>query len=142
VTLDNAARPADRPVGISAVSTPHAPRPAGPYSQAITAGEFVFVSGQRPTDPVTGAIAEGVAEQTHAVLRNLIQVLEAAGSSADRVVKVTAHLADLQFFDEFNAVYQMYFHPPYPTRTTVGSQLRGILVEVDAIAVLRPGPEA
>jgi enamine deaminase RidA (YjgF/YER057c/UK114 family) len=77
-------------------------------------------------------------EQAHAVLGNLVQLATAAGSSAGQVVKVTVHLADLKFFDEFNAVYQEYFTPPYPSRTTVGSQLRGILVEVDAIAVRHP----
>ena len=132
---DSAAQLPDRPASISAVSTPHAPGPGGPYSQAIAAGEFVFLSGQRPADPVTAAIPAGFAEQAHAVLGNLVRLVEAAGSSPDQVVKVTVHLADLKFFDEFNAIYKEYFTPPYPSRTTVGSQLRGILVEVDAIAV-------
>jgi 2-iminobutanoate/2-iminopropanoate deaminase len=98
----------------------------------------VFLSGQRPVDAVTAVIPGNFAEQAHAVLRNLVQLAAAAGSSAGQVVKVTVHLADLKFFDEFNAVYQEYFTPPYPSRTTVGSQLRGILVEVDAIAVRHP----
>ncbi|MDX6395395.1 MAG: 2-iminobutanoate/2-iminopropanoate deaminase [Streptosporangiaceae bacterium] len=135
---DNAAQHPDQPISISAVSTPHAPGPGGPYSQAVTAGDFVFLSGQRPVDAVTAVIPGNFAEQAHAVLRNLVQLAAAAGSSAGQVVKVTVHLADLKFFDEFNAVYQEYFTPPYPSRTTVGSQLRGILVEVDAIAVRHP----
>jgi len=128
----------DNPVRISPVSTSHAPEPGGPYSQAICAGDFLFLSGQRPADPGTGAIPDGIIEQSRTVLSNLVEVLTAGGSSPSQVVKVTVHLADLSFFDEFNSVYKEYFAPPYPSRTTVGSQLRGILVEVDAIAVRRP----
>jgi 2-iminobutanoate/2-iminopropanoate deaminase len=130
-------RPTDK-VAIGAVG---APPPGGPYSHAIGAGGFLFASGQRPVDPVTGDIPEGVTAQTHAVFANLLQVLASAGSSPEGVVKVTAHLSDIAFFDEFNAVYTQYFHPPYPARTTVGSVLRGILVEIDVIA-LWPGPDA
>ena len=132
----------DHAMKLSPVSTPRATGPAGPYSQAISAGEFLFVSGQRPTDPATGAIQEGITEQSHAVLSNLVEVLAAGGCSPADVVKANIHLADLSFFDEFNAVYKQYFSPPYPARTTVGSQLRGILVEVDAIAVRRSPAEA
>jgi 2-iminobutanoate/2-iminopropanoate deaminase len=117
------------------VSTDQAAAPAGPYSQAIAANGLLFLSGQRPVDSESGAIPEGVEAQSHAVLRNVVNVLQAGGSAPDRVVKVTAHLADLKDFDEFNAVYKLYFSPPYPARTTVGSQLRGILVELDAIAL-------
>ncbi|HEY6275858.1 MAG TPA: Rid family detoxifying hydrolase [Streptosporangiaceae bacterium] len=131
-----------RMISISPVSTTTAARPGGPYSQAVAAADFVFVSGQRPVDPATGAIPESFARQANAVLTNLRHVLAAAGSSPDQVVKVTVYLADLRFFDEFNAVYQQYFSPPYPSRTTVGSQLRDILVEVDAIATRQPPGEA
>ena len=120
------------------ILTPGAPPPGGPYSHAIAARGLLFVSGQRPVDPATGAIPEGITAQTHTVFANLLRVLAAGGSSPEAVVKVTAHLSDLAFFDEFNAVYTQYFDPPYPARTTVGSALRGILVEVDVIA-LRPG---
>jgi 2-iminobutanoate/2-iminopropanoate deaminase len=120
------------------IRTPGAPPPGGPYSHAIAAGGLLFVSGQRPVDPTTGAIPEGITAQTHTVFANLLRVLAAGGSSPEAVVKVTAHLSDLAFFDEFHAVYTQYFDPPYPARTTVGSALRGILVEVDVIA-LRPG---
>jgi 2-iminobutanoate/2-iminopropanoate deaminase len=116
------------------IRSDHAPAPAGPYSQAVTAGDFVFVSGQRPVDPVTGAIPGGVEAQADQVMKNLAAILSAAGSSMADVVKVTAHLADLRDFATFNQVYTRSFKPPYPARTTVGSQLRGILVEVDVIA--------
>jgi len=117
------------------VRTDQAPGPAGPYSQAVVAGDFIFVSGQRPVDPVTGSIPGGVEAQSERVMKNLAAVLDAAGSSLADVVKVTAHLADLGDFATFNKVYARFFNPPYPARTTVGSQLRGILVEVDVIAV-------
>lgn len=117
------------------VRSDRAPAPAGPYSQAIAAGQLVFVSGQRPVDPVTGGLAVGVEAQSEQVLKNVAAILEAAGSSMGDVVKVTAHLADLGDFAIFNNVYTRYFSPPFPARTTVGSQLRGILVEVDVIAV-------
>lgn len=117
------------------VHSDQAPTPAGPYSQAMAAGQLVFVSGQRPVDPITGALAVGVEAQSEQVLKNVAAILEAAGSSMGDVVKVTAHLADLGDFAIFNDVYTRYFSPPFPARTTVGSQLRGILVEVDVIAV-------
>lgn len=115
--------------------TSAAPQPTGPYSQAISAGGLVFVAGQRPQDPMSARIAEGVAAQTRQVLQNVRGVLEAAGCTLADVAKVTAHLADLRDFDEFNAVYSEFFREPYPARTTVGSSLRGILVEIDVIAV-------
>lgn len=117
-----------------AVRTDHAPEPAGPYSQGIVSGPFVFVAGQGPKNPSTGEVAADVGEQTRQVLRNLGAILEAAGSSLDQVVKVTAHLSTLDDFDTFNAAYREFFTEPYPVRTTVGSELRGILVEIDVIA--------
>jgi 2-iminobutanoate/2-iminopropanoate deaminase len=125
------------------ISTSGAPPPGGPYSQAIAAGGLLFVSGQRPVNPATGDIPVGITAQTHAVFANLLHVLAAGGSSPEAVVKVTAHLSDLAFFDEFNAVYAQYFDPPYPARTTVGSALRGILVEIDVTALrLDPATES
>jgi len=102
----------------------------------MIANGFVFVSGQRPVDPATGLIPDGVRAQTRQVIENMNAVLEAAGVTLADVVKVTAHLADLALFDDFNEAYLEGFQPPYPARTTVGSQLRGILVELDAIAAL------
>lgn len=117
------------------ISTSASPAPIGPYSQGLRTETLVFVSGQGPLDPTVGSVPEGIEAQTHQVLRNIRSILEAGGSSMDKVVKVTAHLADLADFEVFNGVYAGYFRPPYPVRTTVGSQLLGILVEVDVIAV-------
>ena len=109
--------------------------PVGAYSQGLRAGDFIFVSGQGPLDPGTGKIVgETVEEQTRRVLDNIKAVLEAGGASMADVVKVTAHLSDLALFERYNKVYATYFADPKPTRTTVGSQLMGILVEIDAIA--------
>lgn len=111
--------------------------PVGPYSQGLIVGDFVFVSGQGPLDPQTGKIVgETIEEQTARVLQNIAVILEAAGASMAHVVKVAVHLSDLGLFQRFNQVYATYFPDPKPTRTTVGSQLPGILVEIDAIAYL------
>ena len=97
----------------------------------------MFVSGQGPLDPETGKIVgETIEEQTARVLENLKAVLDAAGASMSDVVKVAVHLSDLASFQRFNQVYATFFPDPKPTRTTVGSQLPGILVEIDAIAYL------
>ena len=109
--------------------------PIGAYSQGLRAGDFIFVSGQGPLDPVTGQIVgETVEEQTARVLENIKAILEAGGATMADVVKVSAHLSDLALFERYNKVYATYFPDPKPTRTTVGSQLLGILVEIDAIA--------
>jgi len=111
------------------------PPSTAPLSQAIAAGDFIFVSGQVPRDPESQIIPEGIEAQTHQVLRNIDRVLAAAGCTLNDVVKVTAHLADLTGDRAgFNAAYREHFREPLPARTTVGSQLGGILVEVDVIA--------
>jgi 2-iminobutanoate/2-iminopropanoate deaminase len=111
--------------------------PAGAYSPGLIAGDFVFVSGQGPLDPATGKIVgETIEEQTTRVLENVKAVLDAAGASMSDVVKVAVHLSDLANFQRFNQVYATFFPDPKPTRTTVGSQLPGILVEIDAIAYI------
>lgn len=110
----------------------------GPYSQGIAANGFVFVSGQGPLDPVTGAIVGAtIEEQAELTLRNVKYILEAAGSGTNLVVKVCVYLADMGHFQRFNEVYRRFFSKPLPARTCVGVQLDGILVEVDAIAVIR-----
>ena len=110
-------------------------QPVGAYSQGLRAGDFVFVSGQGPLDPKTGKIGgDTIEEQTARVLENIKAILAAGGASMADVVKVTAHLSDLALFERYNKVYASYFPDPKPTRTTVGSQLLGILVEIDAIA--------
>jgi len=119
------------------VNPKNAAPPAGAYSPGLIAGDFVFVSGQGPLDPATGKIAgETIEEQTERVLENVKAILEAAGASMSDVVKVAVHLSDLANFQRFNQVYATFFPDPKPTRTTVGSQLPGILVEIDAIAYI------
>ncbi|HET9906484.1 MAG TPA: Rid family detoxifying hydrolase [Anaerolineales bacterium] len=109
--------------------------PMGAYSQGLRAGDFIFVSGQGPIDPDTGKIVgDTIEEQTARTLDNLKAILEAGGATMADVVKVTAHLTDLANFAAYNKVYATYFPDPKPVRTTVGSQLLGMLVEIDAIA--------
>lgn len=117
------------------ITTNSGASPVGAYSQGLRVGDFIFVSGQGPLDPATGKIVgETVEEQTARVLENIKAILAAGGASMGDVVKVTAHLSDLANFAAYNKVYATYFPDPKPTRTTVGSQLMGILVEIDAIA--------
>jgi 2-iminobutanoate/2-iminopropanoate deaminase len=115
------------------------PAPGGPYSHAVSAAGLLYLSGQRPVDPATGEVVAGIAAQSHQVLTNLMTVLSTCGCTAADVVKVQVHLADIADFATFNEVYAEFFQEPYPARTTVGSALRGILVEVDLVAAL-PAP--
>lgn len=109
--------------------------PGGAYSQGLRVGDFVFVSGQGPIDSESGrVVGDTIEEQTARVLENIRAILRAAGAEMADVVKVTAHLSDLALFDRYNRIYAGYFPDPKPTRTTVGSELPGILVEIDAIA--------
>ena len=116
------------------IRTEKAPLPGGPYSQGLKVGSRIYVAGQRPADAATGKIPEDFAAQAKQVLENVRHVLEAGGGSMDDVVKVTVYLTDIANFAAFNEIYTTYFSPPFPTRTTVSCSLRGILVEVDAIA--------
>jgi 2-iminobutanoate/2-iminopropanoate deaminase len=117
------------------ITTRSGASPIGAYSQGLRAGDFIFVSGQGPLDPETGQIVGNtVEEQTARVLENIKAILAAGGATMADVVKVSAHLSDLSMFERYNKVYATYFPDPKPTRTTVGSQLLGILVEIDAIA--------
>ncbi|WP_222430003.1 RidA family protein [Paenibacillus cremeus] len=116
------------------IQTLLAPGPVGPYSQGIQVGNRVYVAGQGPLNPETGTVPETIEEQTRQVLTNIQNILTAAGATMDHVVKVTAHLSDLKYFDAYNSVYEQFFSRPYPVRTTVGSQLDNILVEIDVIA--------
>ena len=118
-----------------AVVTDKAPRPAGPYSQGIVSGDLLFTAGFGPQDRANGnAVAADVAEQTRQVLRNVQAVLAEHGATFDDVLKTTVHLADLADFAEFNDAYREFFTEPFPVRTTVGSQLANILVEIDVVA--------
>ncbi len=121
------------------VSTDKAPRPMGPYAQAIRVGDFVFCAGQVGLDPSTGKLVEGdIQVQTRRVLQNLSAVLEAAGSSLSRVVKTTVFLASLDDFQKMNAVYAEFFPSAPPARSTVQvSRLpAGASVEIDVIGVV------
>lgn len=117
------------------IRTDQAAAPGGAYSQGIRAGDFVYVSGQGPIDPTTGTVVgETIEEQTERTLENVKSILEAGGASMADVVKSTVHLSDLALFDRYNGVYSSYFPDPKPVRTTVGSQLLGIMVEIDVVA--------
>lgn len=117
------------------ISTQQGATPRGAYSQGLRAGDFIFVSGQGPIDPATGEIVgQTIEEQTARVLENIKAILAAGGATLDDVVKSTVHLSDLSLFADYNKIYSSYFSDPKPTRTTVGSQLSGFMVEIDVIA--------
>jgi len=121
------------------VSTDNAPKAIGPYEQAIKVGEFVYTAGQIPIDPKTGNLVEGgIKEQTRQVLENLKAVLEAAGSSLDRVVKATVYLKNIADFAALNEVYGEYLGKAKPARSTVAvaDLPRGALVEIDFVAMV------
>ncbi len=120
------------------IETDRAPAAIGPYSQAIATGELVFTAGQIALDPATGEIVEGgIAAETAQVLRNMAAVLEAAGSSLDRVVKTTVYLADMGEFAAMNEVYGTFFGDPPPARAAIQAAAlpRGVRVEIDCVAV-------
>ena len=117
------------------VSTSRAPAAIGPYSQAIDLGNMVFVSGQIPVDPATGAVAEGIAAQADQSCRNVGAILEAAGVGFDKVVKTTCFLADIADFAAFNEVYARYFiSKPARSCVAVKDLPKGVLCEIEAIA--------
>jgi len=120
------------------ISTDRGPRAIGPYSQAIRANGFLFVSGQIPLDPATQQLVAGdIQAQTERVLENLKGIVEAAGSSLDKVVRATVFLADMNEFAAMNEVYARYFRNQPPARSTVQvSRLpRDVRVEIDVIAL-------
>ena len=119
------------------VSTDRAPKAIGPYSQAVVSNGWAFLSGQIPLDPATGQIVDGdIAVQTARVFENLKAVLEAAGSSLERVVKTTVYLKDMGEFARMNEVYATYFTANPPARATVEAARlpRDVRVEIDCIA--------
>ncbi len=118
------------------VSSQNAPKPIGPYSQAVQADKFLFVSGQLAIDPKEGKIvAKGITEQTRQVMANLRSILEADGYSLKDVVQSTIYLFSMTLFDEFNREYAKYFEEEFPARATVGVELKsGALVEVSVVA--------
>lgn len=122
---------------IRVISTAAAPAAIGPYSQAIVADGWIFTSGQIPLDPTTGTVrAEGIAGQTHQVMKNLSAVLDAAGGRLGSVVRTTVFLADIADFAAMNEVYAEYFGEHHPARTTVQAAAlpRSVKVEIDAVA--------
>jgi len=120
-----------------AVTTDKAPRPLGPYSQAIIEGDLLFLAGQGPTDPATGVTDQGdIGSQTKRTLDNIKAVLEAAGSSLDKVIRCNVYLKDIDDFAAMNEVYARAFTAPYPARTTIqaGALPGGIAVEIECVA--------
>jgi 2-iminobutanoate/2-iminopropanoate deaminase len=122
-----------------AIASEHAPKAVGPYSQAIAAGGFVFLSGQIPLDPHTGKLIESddVGDHVRRVMDNLAAVLAAAGSGLDRAVKATIYLADMADFPQVNRAYAAYFNESPPARATVqvAALPLGARVEIDLIAL-------
>ena len=121
------------------IHTDSAPAAIGPYSQAIQIGDLLFVSGQVPIDPSTGAIVEGdVKAQAQQSLNNLKAILNAAGTNMGAVVKTTVFLADMNDFAAMNEVYAQFFQEPFPARSAVqvGRLPKDVLVEIEAIAAL------
>lgn len=119
------------------VQTNAAPGAIGPYSQAIRAGGLVFTAGQLGLDPATGELVDGIAAQTERAMRNVVAILDAAGTSMERVVKTTIFLVDMNDFAAVNEIYAAHVASPYPARSTVAvHQLpKGGLVEIEAVAL-------
>lgn len=124
---------------MKAITTDRAPKAIGPYAQAVTAGGFLFLSGQIPLDPATGQVVRGTLEdEVTRILENLKAVLAAGGAGFDRVVRTTVFLTDLGDFEAMNAVYARYFGESRPARSTVqvAALPKGARVEIDAMAFL------
>lgn len=119
------------------VVTEKAPKPVGPYSQAVLEGDFIFVAGQGPINPETGLLELGDARaETKRVFENIRAILQAAGSSLDHVLKCNVYLRDINDFAAMNEVYATFFTAPFPARTTIqaGALPGGIAVEIEVIA--------
>lgn len=119
------------------IHLPDLPSPAGAYSPGVRAGNLLFISGQTPRDPATGQIVgTTIEEQSRITLANVERILRLAGATLQHLVSVTVYLADEDDWGRFNELYKTVLTPPYPTRAVVGAQLRGILVEISAVAYL------
>jgi reactive intermediate/imine deaminase len=116
----------------------NAPNPGGAYSHGVVANGFLYTCGMGPANPLTNKVeVEGIEEQTRQVLKNLQAILAEKGATLDQVVKVTTHLQHLnRDFAVYNKIYQEFFTAPFPVRTTVGSDLIDILVEIDFVVAL------
>lgn len=119
------------------ISTDKAPAAIGPYSQAIEAGSMVYTSGVIPVNPATGEIPEGAAAQAEQAFSNLSNLLEAAGSSMDRVVKTTVFIKEMNDFGTINGVYERFFPAPFPARSCVevARLPKDVLLEIEAVAL-------
>jgi 2-iminobutanoate/2-iminopropanoate deaminase len=121
----------------NAIMTGNAPKPLGPYSQAVVEGDFIFVAGQGCTNPATGKLEPGdVRSETKRTFENIRAILQAAGSSLDDVMKCNVYLRDINDFAGMNQVYETFFSAPFPARTTIqaGALPGGIAVEIECIA--------
>lgn len=118
------------------ITTDAAPPPGGPYSQAIRAGDLLFLAGQGPFDAAGNLVGPAIADQTRQGLANLDAVARAAGGSLSRAVRVGVFLSSMDHFAEMNTVYRELFQEPFPARTTVQSDLVGFDVEIDAVVWL------
>jgi 2-iminobutanoate/2-iminopropanoate deaminase len=124
------------------IESQHAPKPIGPYAQAVRAGEWLYCSGQVPLDPVTGKlVAGGIEAQTRRVLHNLQAVVSAVGATLGQVVKTTVYLTNLADFPEFNRVYQEFMGQHRPARATVqvAALPAGAKIEIEAVVFLGEG---
>ncbi|MCP2605121.1 RidA family protein [Candidatus Aminicenantes bacterium AH-873-B07] len=120
------------------IKTEKAPKAIGPYSQAIKANGFIFVSGQIPINPATGELIKGsIEQQTEQVLKNIKAILEEAGSSLENVVKSTVYLADLKNYPKMNQIYSKYFPAPYPARAAFQAARlpKDVGIEIEVIAL-------
>jgi 2-iminobutanoate/2-iminopropanoate deaminase len=120
-----------------AILTDKAPKPIGPYSQAVRYGSLVFTSGQIPIDPATGDLVTGdIVKETEQVFANLAAVLAAAGTELGRAVKITVFLTDMSLFGKVNEVYAHYIREPFPARSTVqvAALPKGVSVEIEVVA--------
>ena len=126
------------PIMKQSITTPLAPAAIGPYSQAVEAGNTIYISGQLPVDPATGQFADGgIKELTAQSLTNLKHILEAAGLSLTNVVKTTVFLTDMADFAEMNEIYEQFFAAPYPARSAIAvkSLPKNARVEIECVAV-------
>ena len=123
---------------IEHIQSKEAPAPGGSYSHGVVANGFLYTCGMGPIDPATGKIVDGgIAEQTRQTLKNLQAILDSKGAQFENVLKVTSHLQEVnRDFKAYDDVYREFFTAPFPVRTTVGSDLINILVEIDFVVAL------